>query len=210
MKKRVLSLFMALMLCFSLLPTAMLAEEPAAAEAQTEQPVLEEPKQEEPVQSEEPAQAEEPDAQEGGLQEQETPSVPEKNGDESDAAVRSAQELIDALPHEATAENAEEIEAQLAVLEEMLAELTEEQTAMLDTTRYEALCKSLADLTVAQAKEHAAAYLKEGEKQAEADYEAAMNQARETAESLVKDAEARKKQAIETIAERIIEISVNH
>ena len=37
-----------------------------------------------------------------------------------------------------------------------------------------------------------------------------MNQARETAESLVKDAEARKKQAIETIAERIIEISVNH
>ena len=41
-------------------------------------------------------------------------------------------------------------------------------------------------------------------------YEAAMNQARETAESLVKDAEARKKQAIETIAERIIEISVNH
>ena len=36
MKKRVLSLFMALMLCFSLLPTAMLAEEPAAAEAQTE------------------------------------------------------------------------------------------------------------------------------------------------------------------------------
>ena len=70
--------------------------------------------------------------------------------------------------------------------------------------------KKTTERAQAQAKEHAAAYLKEGEKQAEADYEAAMNQARETAESLVKDAEARKKQAIETIAERIIEISVNH
>ncbi len=79
---------------------------------------------------------------------------------------------------------------------------------MIEAAKSEA--KKTTERAQAQAKEHAAAYLKEGEKQAEADYEAAMNQARETAESLVKDAEARKKQAIETIAERIIEISVNH
>ena len=58
-------------------------------------------------------------------------------------AVRAAQALIDALPDEVTADNAEEIAAQLANLDETLAALTEEQYAQLDMTRYEALCAAL-------------------------------------------------------------------
>lgn len=43
-----------------------------------------------------------------------------------------------------TADNAEEIAAQLANLNETLAALTEEQLAALDMARYEALCEQLA------------------------------------------------------------------
>ena len=73
-------------------------------------------------------------------------------------AVRAAQALIDALPDEVTADNAEEIAAQLANLDETLAALTEEQLAALDMARYEALCEQLAaqvSLTAERGGEHA-------------------------------------------------------
>ena len=73
-------------------------------------------------------------------------------------AVRAAQALIDALPDEVTADNAEEIAAQLANLDETLAALTEEQYAQLDMTRYEALCAALVpqvSLTAERGGEHA-------------------------------------------------------
>ena len=115
MMKRVLSLLLALALCFSLLPAAAFAEDAGAAEE---------------IQT---------------------------NGNPN-AAVQAALALLDALPDEATAYNAEELSAQLAAIdealaaltEEQLAALTEEQLAALNTARYVALCEALTGLTAVQ------------------------------------------------------------
>ena len=107
MMKRVLSLLLALALCFSLLPAAAFAEDAGA---------------EEELQT---------------------------NGNPN-AAVQAAQALLDALPDEATADNAEELSAQLAAIDEALAALTEEQLAALNTARYVALCEALTGLTAVQ------------------------------------------------------------
>lgn len=66
------------------------------------------------------------------------------------AAVQAALVLLDALPDEATAYNAEELSAQLAAIDEALAALTEEQLAALNTARYVALCEALTGLTAVQ------------------------------------------------------------
>ena len=107
MMKRVLSLLLALALCFSLLPAAAFAEDAGAAEE---------------IQT---------------------------NGNPN-AAVQAALALLDALPDEATAYNAEELSAQLIAIDEALAALTEEQLAALDTARYVALCETLTGLTAVQ------------------------------------------------------------
>ena len=122
MKKRVLSLLMALALCFTMLPTAALAQQTGAADVYT------------------------------------TGEDTAVQGKRAAEAVRAAQALIDALPDEVTADNAEEIAAQLANLDETLAALTEEQLAALDMARYEALCEQLAaqvSLTAERGGEHA-------------------------------------------------------
>ena len=122
MKKRVLSLLMALALCFTMLPTAALAQQTGAADVYT------------------------------------TGEDTAVQGKRVAEAVRAAQALIDALPDEVTADNAEEIAAQLANLNETLAALTEEQLAALDMARYEALCEQLAaqvSLTAERGGEHA-------------------------------------------------------
>ena len=118
MKKRVLSLFLALTLCFSLLPTAALAEEAGAAQ----------------------------DTANAGSTYTTGEDTVVQIGEESDP-VQVPQALIDALPEDVTAENAEEIEQQLMALEAALEALTEEQLAALDLTRYEAVCAALAELT---------------------------------------------------------------
>ena len=122
MKKRVLSLLMALALCFTMLPTAALAQQTGAADVYT------------------------------------TSEDTAVQGKRATEAVRAAQALIDALPEDVTAENAEEIEQQLMALEAALEALTEEQLALLDMTRYEALCAALVSqvsLTAERGGEHA-------------------------------------------------------
>lgn len=57
--------------------------------------------------------------------------------------MEAAQALIDALPEEVTAENADELQAQLMAIDEALAELSGEQAAGLDMTRYEKICAAL-------------------------------------------------------------------
>ena len=111
MMKRVLSLLLALALCFSLLPAAAFAEDAGAAE------------------------------------EIQTDGNP-------NAAVQAAQALIDALPDEATAENAEALETKLIAIDKALALLTDEQREKLDMTRYEALCEAMTTLTAEQEGEH--------------------------------------------------------
>ena len=120
MKKRVLSLFMALALCFSLLPTAAFAET-AGADPSSPYTV-----------------GEDTDGQ-------------DKKTDEAAATV---QKLLDALPDEVTEENAADIEAQLMAIDEAMAALSEAQLAMLDMTRYDAICAPLTGLTAEQANTH--------------------------------------------------------
>ena len=129
MKKRVLSLFMALALCLTMLPTAALAEEAGAA----------------------------PDTENVESVYTIGDDTVVQIGEESDP-VQVAQALIDALPEDVTAENAEEIEQQLMALEAALEALTAEQLALLDMTRYEALCAALVSqvsLTAERGGEHA-------------------------------------------------------
>ena len=109
--KRVLSLLLALALCFSLLPAAAFAEDAGA---------------EEELQT---------------------------NGNPN-AAVQAAQALLDALPDEATADNAEALETKLIAIDKALALLTDEQREKLDMTRYEALCEAMTTLTAEQEGEH--------------------------------------------------------
>ena len=131
MKKRVLSLFMALVLCFTMLPAAAFAETVDAAEtpAGGNTAVISTP-------------AEEDTAQEGDEE--------EPDADEADAAVQAAQTLIDALPNEVTADGAEEVEAQLAAIRAALDALTEAQLTGVDQTRYETVCAALAELAEPQ------------------------------------------------------------
>ena len=133
MKKRVLSLLMTLALCFTMLPTAAVAEMVGANTAG--------------------AYAVGEDTGGQGKQDQQ-----KQDEQKQDEAVQAAQALIDALPEEVTAENAEEIEQQLMALEAALEALTEEQLALLDMTRYEALCAALVSqvsLTAERGGEHA-------------------------------------------------------
>lgn len=126
MKKRITSLFLVLALCLTMLPATALAEDADSAgqEMQSSTDV-------------------------GDVRTIDETAIPPDDG-ENDEAVQAAQALIDALPDEATAENAEEIEEQLIAIDEALAALTEEQQAALDMTRYESLCEALNALTAVQ------------------------------------------------------------
>ena len=107
MSKRVLSLLMALALCFSMLPAAVLAEENAAVQDLADVGDIY-------------AGGEDTELTDGGVQ----------NG-EGDIAAPAVQALIDALPDEVTADNTEELQAQLIAIDETLAELDDEQLAAL-------------------------------------------------------------------------------
>ena len=135
MKKRVLSLFMAFTLCFSMQPTMVFAEGTSVAAEQE-------------VQSSESTTG--VDAT-GGISGGDV-----SGGDtgtqntEKDATVKAVQELIDALPDEVTAENAEAVGAQLAAIDKTMAALTKEQAAGLNMTRYENICEALNALVAVQ------------------------------------------------------------
>ena len=125
MKKRVLSLFLTFVLSFSMMPMAAFAEGTGAVAEQETQ-------------------------SSGDTAYVSTTGEDVSGGDAAnedasnkDAAVEAAQALIDALPEEVTAENADELQAQLMAIEEALAELSEEQAAELDMTRYEKICAAL-------------------------------------------------------------------
>ncbi len=168
MKKRAMSWLLALALCLTLLPTAALAEEtpeptpeptgqgetvpaPAAPGDEDEQPASPEQPGDEDEQPTQPKEPEQPE------QEEATPAAEVRKSPwkQTDGALAAVQEQINALPTDVTAENADEIAARLVAIDEALEALTEEQTAMLDMARYEALCEALAAaLTVQAAAEH--------------------------------------------------------
>ena len=131
MKKRVLSLFLAAALCFSTLPmTAFAQEADVTAENFTEDP------------------AADGDVSGGNAAVQDA---------EKDAAVKAVQALIDALPEEVTAENAEDIGAQLAAIDEALenlAALDETLASALNMERYNAICAALTTFVAVQDSGH--------------------------------------------------------
>lgn len=125
MKKRVLSLFLTFVLSFSMMPMSAFAEGTGAVAEQEAQ-------------------------SSGDTAYVSTTGEDVSGGDAAnedasnkDTAVVAAQALIDALPEEVTAENADELQAQLMAIDEALAELSEEQAAGLDMTHYEKICAAL-------------------------------------------------------------------
>ena len=151
MKKRVLSLFMALALSLSMTPTVAFAEEAGTVteqEAQSGESIA--------------------DVYSGGED-----AIGNDSGDdttvdditrdvsggdvsggdaEQDAEVRAVQALIDALPESITAENADELQAQLIAIDKAMEALDEAQLAKLDRARYYAICTCTALTTFVAAQ----------------------------------------------------------
>lgn len=125
MKKRVLSLFLTFVLSFSMMPMSAFAEGTGAV-------------------AEQEAQSSGDTAYVSNTGEDVSGGdAANEDASNKDTAVEAAQALIDALPEEVTAENADELQAQLMAIDEALAELSEEQAAGLDMTRYEKICAAL-------------------------------------------------------------------
>lgn len=173
MKKRVLSMLLAFILCFSTLPMTAFAQETVQeADAVTEQeeqqeaaPAAEPEEQQEADSAEEQKEAEaaaapgEETSSDKSTTAGEAPDTVEPSvesvsdndagtqdtgaDDEKKAAVQKVQALIDALPETVTVENAESVGAQLEAIDEAMAELTEEQIAELDMTRLYAISEAL-------------------------------------------------------------------
>lgn len=125
MKKRVLSLFLTFVLSFSMMPMSAFAEGTGAV-------------------AEQEAQSNGDTAYVSTTGEDVSGGdAVNENASNKDAAVEVAQALINALPEEVTTENADELQAQLMAIDEALAELSGEQAAGLDMTRYEKICAAL-------------------------------------------------------------------
>lgn len=120
MKKRVLSMFMALALCLTLLPTAALADELG------------------PVDGTSTVETAGADAE---------AEAKAKAGAEAVAAVQA---MIDALPDALTEENAGDVSAMLGEIDAAMAALEDEERAALDLTQYQAAIAALAALAAAQ------------------------------------------------------------
>ncbi len=134
MKKRVLSLFMALALCLSMQPTTTFAENAGTVTEQEELSTTGDTVSGNDVS--------------GG-------DAGDADTDEQDA-VQAVQALIDALPDEVTAENMDEVEALLGAIDEAMAKLTDERAAGLNMARWENICNAMnaPALVAVQAGEH--------------------------------------------------------
>ncbi len=153
MKKRVLSLLMAVTLCFSTVPMTALAQE---ADTTTEQETTvpetsPEPQSDVTVYEADNSGEDIKDISGGDAG---ADSAAQGTAKEKDAAVQAVQALIDALPETVTEENAESVSAQLEAIAEAMDSLTEEQIAELDMKRYETVCAAPIQLAAVQAGEH--------------------------------------------------------
>ena len=138
MKKRVLSLVLAFVLSFSMMPMSAFAEETGTVTEQEAQ------KGENTV-----------NVSNTGEDTATGKDISSGNAVTKDAAVEAAQALINALPEEVTAENADGLQAQLMAIDEALAALDEAQTAKLNMVRLENICVALTTFVAAQDGEHA-------------------------------------------------------
>lgn len=167
MKKRVLSMLLAFILCFSTLPMTAFAQEADAVAEQEEQQETDSAAEQEEAEAaaapgeetpadksttaatpgtEDSTAGEAPDTVEPSVEsvsDSDAGTQDTSADDEKKAAVQKVQALIDALPDEVTVENAESVGAQLEAIDEAMAELTEEQREELDMTRLHAISEVL-------------------------------------------------------------------
>ena len=179
MKKRVLSMLLAFILCFSTLPMTALAQETVQeADVVTEQAG---PAAEQEEQQQEEAEAAAAPGAETPADKSTTAAAPgtedstvgedtdtvkptgesvsdsdagtqdtAENGEKA-AEVQAVQKLIDALPETVTEDNAESVSAQLEAIAEAMESLTEEQIAELDMEHLYAISEAMsAPMTVAE------------------------------------------------------------
>lgn len=168
MKKRVLSMLLAFILCFSTLPMTAFAQETDAVVEQEEQQEADSAEEQEEQQGADSAEETSSDKSTTAGEAPDTvkpsaESVSDNDAgtqdtgadDEKKAAVQKVQALIDALPETVTVENAESVGAQLEAIAEAMESLTEEQIAELDMTRLNAISEAMnAPMTVAEGKTH--------------------------------------------------------
>lgn len=167
MKKRVLSMLLAFILCFSTLPMTAFAQEADAVAEQEEQQETDSAAEQEEAEAaaapgeetpadksttaatpgtEDSTAGEAPDTVEPSVESvSDSDAGTQDTGadDEKKAAVQKVQALIDALPETVTVENAESVRAQLEAIDEAMAELTEEQREELNMTRLYAISEAL-------------------------------------------------------------------
>ena len=127
MKKRVLSLVLAFVLSFSMMPMSAFAEEPGTVTEQETQK---------------------------GKNSATGEDISSGNAVTKDVAVEAAQALINALPEEVTAENADGLQTQLMAIDKAMEALNDEQRAELNMTHYENICVALTTFVAAQNGEH--------------------------------------------------------
>ena len=178
MKKRVLSMLLAFILCFSTLPMTAFAQEtvqeadvvteqagPAAGQEEAEATAA--PGAETPADKSTTAAA--PGTEDSTVGEAPNTVKPSAESvsnndagtqdtgadDEKKAAVQKVQALIDALPETVTEDNAESVSAQLEAIAEAMESLTEEQIAELDMEHLYAISEAMsAPMTVAEQHTH--------------------------------------------------------
>ena len=178
MKKRVLSMLLAFILCFSTLPMTAFAQEAVQeADVVTEQagPAAEQEEQQAAAApgAETPADKN-TTAATPGMEDSTAGEAPDtvkptgesvsdsdagtqdtaENGEKA-AEVQAVQKLIDALPETVTEDNAESVSAQLEAIAEAMESLTEEQMAELDMEHLYAISEAMnAPMTVAAQHTH--------------------------------------------------------
>lgn len=156
MKKRVLSMLLAFILCFSTLPMTAFAQEADAVTEQEEQQETDSAEEQkeaeaaaapgEETPSDKSTTVEAPDTEDStaeSVSDSDAGTQDAGADDEKKAAVQKVQALINALPETVTVENAESVSAQLEAIDEAMAELTKEQIAELDMTRLHAISEAM-------------------------------------------------------------------
>lgn len=168
MKKRVLSMLLAFILCFSTLPMTAFAQEADAVTEQEEQQETDSAEEQkeaeaaaapgEETPSDKSTTVEAPDTEDStaeSVSDSDAGTQDTGADDEKKAAVQKVQALIDALPETVTEENAERVSEQLEAIDEAMESLTEEQRAELDMTRLHAISEAMnAPMTVAEQHTH--------------------------------------------------------
>ena len=156
MKKRVLSMLLAFTLCFSTLPmTAFAQETEVVTEQEEQQEAVAAPENSHTVENMD-TDGESSIVSANGESVSDSDAGEQNTGADAakDPEVQAVQALIDALPEEVTEENADELQAQLAIIGEAMDTLTEEQIAALNMERYDAICDALMGLVAVQDETH--------------------------------------------------------